>query len=250
MQNNQKSEIPKIIHYCWFGNNKLNLNAKKCKVSWSKYCPEFKIIEWNESNCDLTSNQYVREAYECKKWAFVSDYIRLKVLYDFGGIYMDTDMEVLKPLDEFLSLNAFSGFESYERIPTGIIGAKKGNRWIYELLQDYNNRQFIKIDGTLDLTTNVKYITEKTQLLYPIKLNNTLQKFEDLVIYPFDCFCAKSLENGKISISNDTYTIHHFSGSWLSPKKKFTKKMISIFGISFVLKIISIKARFTRIFIK
>lgn len=136
--------IPKKIHYCWFGGNPLPESAKKYIGTWKKYCPDYEIIEWNENNFDVTQNQYCKEAYEAKKWAFVSDYARLKVLYDFGGIYMDTDVEVVKPLDDLLQYNWFSGFESEKRIQTGTMGAGFNSTIIKIFLDDYKNRHFIK----------------------------------------------------------------------------------------------------------
>ena len=109
--------IPKVIHYCWFGKKPLPPLAVNCIDSWKKFCPDYEIIEWNEKNFDINSNTYVREAYENKKWAFVSDYVQLYALYNYGGIYMDTDVQVLKPLDAFLNDQAFSGFEAYDRVP-------------------------------------------------------------------------------------------------------------------------------------
>ena len=122
--------IPKIIHYCWFGGNPLPPLALKCIESWKKYCPDYEIKIWDESNFDININKYATEAYEAKKWAFVSDVARLWVLYNYGGIYMDTDLEVIKPLDEFLYHKAFSGFEDEVNIPTGIIASEKNNNWI------------------------------------------------------------------------------------------------------------------------
>ena len=118
--------IPKTIHYIWFGGNPLPEDAKRCIDTWKKYCPDYEIKEWNESNFDVAQNDYIKEAYEAKKWAFVSDYARLKVLVEYGGIYMDTDVEVLKPLDRFLSERAFSGFEDADAIPAGIMACEKG----------------------------------------------------------------------------------------------------------------------------
>ena len=147
--------IPKIIHYIWVGGKPLTPLAEKCIQSWKKNCPDYEIKRWDESTFDINQNQYCKEAYESKKWAFVSDYIRLKVLFEYGGIYMDTDVEVIKPLDEFLVHPAFSGFENNTQIPTGIMAAEKNNKWIENLLNDYNHRHFIKEDGSFDYTTNV-----------------------------------------------------------------------------------------------
>lgn len=219
--------IPKKIHYCWFGGNPLPEKAKKCIESWKKFLPDYEIIQWDETNFDFSINDYVREAYENKKWAFITDYVRLFVLYNYGGIYMDTDVEVLKNLDEFLTLPAFSGFEDYEHIPTGIIGARKNNCWIKYLLDYYNDKHFI-VNGKIDYTTNVIIITNMTREKYDLKLNNTFQKTKDIVIYPSDYFCPKDHLTGKINLTDNTYCIHHFSGSWLSKKMKFREKVFRI----------------------
>ena len=125
--NEYKNEIPKIIHYCWFGKNEKSDLAKKCIDSWKKKCPDYQIIEWNEENFDITTNEYVYEAYMNKKWAFVSDFVRIFALYNNGGIYLDTDVEILKNMDEFLCNTTFFGFETIDKVSTGIIGAQKGN---------------------------------------------------------------------------------------------------------------------------
>lgn len=216
-----KKMIPKVIHYCWFGGKPLPDDVKKYIATWEKYCPDYAIKQWNENNFDVTENQYCQEAYKAKKWAFVSDYARLKVLYKYGGIYMDTDVEVVKNLDPLLQYRAFSGFESDRAIPTGTMGSVKGNEWIKVLLQDYEERRFLKSDGSYDLTTNVVRITEITKKEYGIHLNNTLQYFGDqMVLFPFDYLCAKSFEIGEIIQTNHTFTIHHFTGSWLSIEER------------------------------
>ena len=142
--------IPKIIHYCWFGGNDKSELVERCISSWKKYCPDYKIIEWNENNYNVNKNKYTKYAYERQKWAFVSDYVRLYVIYKYGGIYMDTDVEVVKNLDKFLKYESFSGFESTKYIPTGIMGGEKNSRWIKYLLSYYDNKSFINEDGTLD----------------------------------------------------------------------------------------------------
>ena len=216
--------IPKIIHFVWVGGKPLNEMAEKCIASWKKYCPDYEIKRWDESNFDISENKYCKEAYDNKKWAFVSDYIRLRVLYEFGGIYMDTDVEVVKPLDGFLNLPAFSGFESEKEIPTGIIAAEKNNLWIKNLLDDYVGRHFVKEDGTLDYTTNVTLITENTKKQFPnLQLNNTLQELRDVTFFPKDYFCPLSYKDRKLHKTNNTYTIHWFNGSWV-PKQTFAQK--------------------------
>jgi mannosyltransferase OCH1-like enzyme len=227
--------IPKIIHYCWFGGNPLPELGKKCIESWKKYCPDYKIIEWNEHNFDLDINLYCKEAFLVKKWAFVTDYVRLFVIFQFGGIYMDTDVELLKPLDRFLDNPAFSGFESNNAVPTGIMAGEAGNTWYKELLDYYENKHFILSGGNFDMTTNVVIITNITKKLYNLNLDNTYQELNnELVFYPSEYFCPKSFSTGKITISNNTYCIHHFAGSWLSEHDKrysdIRRKILKYFG--------------------
>ena len=210
-----ENRIPKIIHYCWFGGNPLPEMAIRCIESWKKYCPDYEIIEWNEHNFDLDINDYVKEAYEAKKWAFVSDVARLYALVNHGGIYMDTDVEVIKPLDELLEFEAFSGFESEKRIPTGIMACGKGHRMFAELLQEYEGEHFKQEDGSLDMTTNVTRITNAC-LKYGLKLNNQFQCVNGFTLLPKDYLCPKDYETKEINITKNTYTIHHFDGSWHS----------------------------------
>ena len=166
--------IPKVIHYCWFGGNPLPEDAKKCLASWKKHCPEYEIIEWNESNFDVNSNCYIKEAYEAKKYAFVTDYVRLFVMYEYGGIYMDTDVELVKNLDDFLKNRAFSGFESSNSIPTGIMASVKHFKLFGDLLEYYENRHFLNDDGSYDTTTNTVTITKMCKK-YGLVLNNKYQ---------------------------------------------------------------------------
>ena len=226
----KREEIPKKIHYCWFGRGKMPELAEKCIASWKQYLPDYEIIEWNEDNFDINANQYVKEAYKNKKFAFVTDYVRLYVLYNYGGIYMDTDVEAIKPLDIFLKHKAFSGFENNNYIPTGIMASQAKNKWIKLLLDEYNDLKFIKKDGSFDLTTNVIRISNKTQEHYHLKLNDTYQDLGDVVLYPHDYFCPKDWETGKIFLTKNTYTIHHFNGSWHSKreKKQIEKKYLLI----------------------
>lgn len=222
--------IPKKIHYIWLGRGEKSELTNKCIASWKKYLKDYEIIEWNEDNFDINSNTYLKEAYQNKKYAFASDYIRLKVLYDHGGIYMDTDVEVIKNLDEFLNNKAFSGFENNNFIPTGIMASEPKNKWIKKLLKDYENIHFIKPDGSFDITTNVVRITNTTKENYDLNLISSYQDLGDVVFYPYDYFCPKDWNTGKILITKNTYTIHHFSGSWHTDteKKQIAKKRFYI----------------------
>ncbi len=211
----ETSPIPKVIHYCWFGRGKKGDLAEKCIKSWKEKCPDYKIIEWNEDNFDVNINAYVLEAYECKKYAFVSDFVRLYVLYNYGGIYMDTDVEVIKPLDELLFVDGFSGFETTRYIPTGIMAAKGHNMWIKEQLDSYENDSFLDKDGKQILITNVERITDISKKKHGLIPNGSKQVLKyGIVIYPRAFFCPKSVVTGKINLSKNTYTIHHFASSW------------------------------------
>lgn len=212
--------IPKTIHYCWFGRNPKPKKILDCIASWKRVLPEYVIKEWNEDNFDLACCDYVREAYGAKKWAFVTDYVRLYALYTEGGIYLDSDVEVLKPLDSFLDCVAFSGRESAYSCLTGTMGAEKGSAWIRDLLEPYSTRKFVNADGSLNLTTNVAYSNET---LVPKGL-----PFEDSIfdvpgyvkVYPTEVFCPGAVDKDSYAVTDKTYTIHHFAASWYSPRQR------------------------------
>lgn len=239
------NEIPKKIHYCWFGPNQPDSLVNKCIESWRKYLPDYEIILWNETNFDINMNRYVQEAYKEKKWAFITDYVRLYVLYKYGGIYMDSDVEVIKNLDEFLIHGAFSGFEDIKRIPTGIIGASEKNQWIGYLLSYYDNISFYNSDGSLNLKTNVETITNMS-IKKGFDINKEEQVFfDDVHIYPKEYFAPKSHLTGEIVCTENTYTIHHFAGSWIDKgiKDCLRKKAIKIIGEANYIKLSKIKSR-------
>lgn len=211
--------IPKTIHYCWFGGKPLPEMAVKCIDSWKKYCPDYEIIRWDEESFDLNSDVFPSEAYVAKKWAFITDYVRLKVLYEHGGIYMDTDVEVTRPLDEFLVCKAFTGFENEDNAVTGIIASEAGNAMIGKLLHYYDNRHFIMSDGSYDTVPNTIIITGIVKK-EGLKLNNLLQTIGEMTFYPSDYFCPKDPRNGVLHLTDKTACIHHFDGSWLSDQDK------------------------------
>lgn len=229
--------IPKTIHYCWFGGNPLPKDAEKCINSWKKYCPDYEIIEWNESNFNINSNQYVKEAYEAKKFAFVTDYVRLYVMYTYGGIYMDTDVEVVRSLDDFLKHQAFSGFESSNSIPTGIMGSEKDFPLFKKLLDYYDDKHFIKKDGSLDTTTNTVTITNICKEC-GLVLNNRFQVLDGFALYPNDYFCPLENETGVLRKTENTAAIHWFAKSWVEEKHRsmmaFTRVLHRIFGTEFI----------------
>lgn len=234
--------IPKKIHYCWFGRSKKPDIALKCIESWKKKLPDYEIKEWNEDNFDLSHFSYTQEAYDARKFAFVTDVVRLYALYTEGGIYMDTDVEVLGSLDKFLNHIAFSGFEDETHVPTGIMASEKGGKWVYDNMNYYLNRHFIKEDGSFDITTNVTIITNY-MLEKGLNQNNTFQDFPYLItLYPKDVFCPKSYINGKIYLTENTVTIHHFAGSWLSPRKKIISQIRRWIGEKNLQRLASLKA--------
>lgn len=209
--------IPKKIHYCWFGNKKLPKIAKKCMGSWEYYLGDYEVKRWDETNFDVFSECYTKEAYEAGKYAFVSDYVRLYALYHEGGIYMDTDVEVVKNLDRFLKHDAFSGFEGPDFIPTGIMAARKKHPWVEKILNYYRNATFES--SKQEQVPNTVIIT-KLSLKDGLVLNDKKQTFNGVTIYPKDFFCPMDYDDSRFNLTENTHTIHHFSASWLSPKKK------------------------------
>lgn len=233
--------IPKVIHYCWFGKSKLNRKARICIDSWRKFLPEYEIIEWNESNFDINMIVYTRQAYEMKKYAFVSDYARFYVLYNFGGIYLDVDVEVVKSLDCFLNNMAFAGFEAGRGVAPGLIFAsERHNPLIRELADSYLCRTFANKDKTLNLTTIVEYTTE-ILLKHGLILNDKQQLVSNIMIYPTEYFSPKDMNTGKLHLSENTYTIHLYAASWHSPYQKFKDMIEVIFGVAFLIKLAKIK---------
>lgn len=242
--------IPKVIHYCWFGRGQKPEQAVKCIESWKKYLPEYELKEWNEDNFDITQNQYVREAYENRKFAFVTDYVRLYALYHDGGVYMDTDVEVIGSFDQFLHHHAFSGFETDGNVPTGMMAAEKKSVWAKDLLDQYNERKFVQEDGSFDMTTNTVVITNYMIEKGLVK-NNTYQDFPELcTMYPAEYFCPKDHRTGKIICTKNTVCIHHFAGSWVSHsflqnlRHKSKLFLVKVFGdkiISFLSDVVTLR---------
>lgn len=204
--------IPKIIHYCWFGKGEKSDLMKQCIRSWKKHMPDYEIIEWNEDNTTFDS-EYAIEAYQEKKYAFVSDYIRLKVLYEHGGIYLDTDVELIKSLEPLLERGGFIGFERKNTVTTGLgFAAPIHSKTVKKMLEEYDGKHFIFADGIDNTPCPVKNTNALRSLgLVP---NNTEQMIGDIIVYPNDYFCPMNYDSGLLSITPNTYSIHHYGYSW------------------------------------
>lgn len=225
---NSNSKIPKIIHYCWFGRNEKPNIVEMCIKSWQINMPDYKIIEWNEDKFDINCNQYVKEAYENKKYAFVSDYARVYALYNMGGIYLDTDTEVFKSLDEFLDEDSFWGFEEKNYIATSTIGSKRGNRLIKMFLDFYEDKSFNETNGNVETSTNVQIVTNIFKDL-GFNMNGKKQIIQDIAtIYPQEYFSPYDYINYLDKTTDNTFTTHHFYKSWISPKDRIKSNIKKI----------------------
>lgn len=231
--------IPRIIHYCWFGRGPMPELALKCIESWHRFMPDYEYKLWNEDNFDITSVSYVKEAYESRKFAFVTDYVRLYALYTEGGIYMDTDVEVLKPYDDLLSLPGFTGYEGSKYLPpvTGTMASEAGNEWVKEQLDSYTDAHFIMPDGSLDTTTNTTRISNIMKRGGFIS-NGEKKVYKDMHIFPVEYFCPRQT-TGEELFTENTYCDHHFMGSW----GKATKKgiLLKFLGQKTLTRLIKIK---------
>lgn len=220
-------KIPKIINYCWFGKNKKNKLIIKCIKSWKKYCPDYEIVEWNEENFDINCNKYVKEAYENKKWAFVSDYARLYAVYIRGGFYLDTDVELLKTLDGLRKYEHVFAFENDENINTGIgFGAIKGSKIIKKLLDSYSNITFIKDNGKMDLTPCTHRNTQTFNELYENIADYKNEIIDNSIFLDKEYFCPFNATTGTLKKTNNTYGIHWYNASWRSKKINIREKIL------------------------
>lgn len=214
--------IPKLIHYCWFGKGDKSPLILKCMKSWKRFMPDYEIIEWNEDNVVL-DNEYAKEAFEVKKYAFVSDYVRLKVIYEYGGIYLDTDVEVLKSLEPLLKDGGYIGFEHENTVTSGGgFAATPHEPAVKAMLDAYMDIHFIK-DGQMDLTPCPFRNTESLKKLGLIP-NNKKQKIGGIIAYPISFFSPKDCDSGIITLTKDTYTIHHYGYSWADEKSREVQK--------------------------
>lgn len=201
-------KIPKIVHYCWFGGAEKPPIIQRCLDSWKKYLSNFEIIEWNENNFDLTQNAFALEAYKRKRYAFVTDFVRLKVLHDYGGIYMDSDVEVVKPLNRFLVHSAFTGHETDDLMVTATMGAQPKHPWVKMLLDFYS------LERPYKEVTNTQIITLLSRPWIEREAYGFRYLKHDVVIYPKDYFAPFDHVNLRVMPTENTYTMHHFAGTW------------------------------------
>ena len=238
--------IPKIIQYCWFGGKLLPRSAEKCIASWKKFLPEYEIVRWDESNFDVNAIPYTREAYAAGKYAFVSDYARFWILYHHGGVYFDTDVEVINSLDDILSRGNFMGVEqqSYEKItvaPGLGIGVTPGNFLFGQMLEVYSRAHFLNDDGTPCLKNIVEITTEQLQK-YGLRNISEIQECCGFTIYPKDYFCPIDYDTRELKITENTRTIHHYAESWVPRSTRFKNALSRLFGKRFMSCLIRIKA--------
>lgn len=233
--------LPKTIHYCWFGRNPLPESALKCIESWKKYFPDYEIKEWNEDNFDVNIIPYTREAYEAKKYAFVSDYARFWILYNFGGIYFDTDVEVIRPMDDIAAKGAFMGVEvpsngtKLPMVNPGLgIGARPDNKIFKEVLDYYQSLHFLNEDGTPNPVTVVTHTT-KVLVENGLRNVNTIQQVGNIWIYPVDYFNPLNDNTGVLKITENTRSIHWYSKSWEKKRNPFvswlSRRIHRYFGV-------------------
>lgn len=229
--------IPKIIHYCWFGRGEKPKLAKKCIASWHKYCPDYEVIEWNEDNFDINMNGYTRMCYEQKKYAFLSDYVRLFVVAEHGGVYFDTDVELIQPLDSLIAHEAFFGFETPEYIASGLgFGSVPHGVAIETMLAEY--------EELLDGEHGVKgcpRLNTYALLKLGMKQDGTYQNLSGSIVLPPEYLNPYESGTGRLNKTENTVSIHWYSASWMTRKQhvrqKITRPLHRIFGTEFFSKL-------------
>lgn len=220
----EKPLIPKVIHYCWFSGNGMPEKFKRCIESWKKYCPDYEIRRWDESNYDINKNPYMKEACKHHKWGFIPDYARLDILYQYGGIYMDTDVELVRSLDELLYQSAFCGVEKWGNINMGgCSGAVAGHPMIEKMRKAREKVSFIREDGGLNLETCGVYETVPF-IAEGMRVDNRVQIINGMTVYSSDYFSPYDYVSGELAMTENTFSIHHFNGGWLDEKEKEQRK--------------------------
>lgn len=230
------NKIPKIIHYCWFGRGEKPEIVKKCINSWKDKLKDYEIKEWNEDSFDINTNEFIRQAYQAKKYAFVSDYVRVYALYNYGGIYLDTDVEVFQSFDKYLNNDSFWGFEAGNFIATSTIGSAKGNKLIKRFLDSYEGKSFINKDGSFNVTTNVKIVSSIFEEL-GVELNGRYTCIKDIgAVYPVEYFSPYDYRYYENLKNINTVCIHYYYKSWLPftqrSKQRLKRILIKFIGLN------------------
>ena len=240
--------IPKIIHLCWLSGDPYPAKIAKCLDTWKKYLPDYEVMLWDTNRFDLNSSVWVRQAFEKKKYAFAADYIRFYALYHYGGIYLDSDVEVLKSFDDLLDLPYFIGAEKAQTPEAAVIGAEQGCDWIKQCLDYYDNRKFVKEDGSLDIRKLPEIMDQQIRRIKPLRILSLeeslnirqLDMHKEVLEFNDAFFSPKVFDSREVEITPYTYAIHHYQNSWFSPKAKAYYRgrafLVKLFGQKFVRK--------------
>lgn len=220
-------KIPHVLHYCWFGRKPKPKFVIQCMLSWRKYLPDWEIKEWNEENFDIYQSKYTLEAYQAGKFAFVADYVRFYVLCKYGGVYIDTDVEFLKPIpDAILKHQAFSGVESTNQVAPGLIfGAVKNHPFVQEMVTLYDTHHF---QGANNLNETIVTYTTKVLQKHGYQINGTYQVVDEVAVYPCDVFCGYNLGLHEVEVTPNTISVHHYAASWVPYKTKLKLFLLRI----------------------
>lgn len=226
--------IPKIIHYCWFGKGELPEKARKCIASWKRFCPDYELIQWNEDNYEIPGIPFLKKAYEDRKWSFVTDYVRLDVIHRMGGIYFDTDVELLKPIDELLSYQAYFGFEEAAAVNTGLgFGAEKHCDVLREMMRCY--------EQLLPCQTNEEYVQDTCPIVQTpilekrgLLLNGKTQRLGAIMVFSAEYMNPRDFMTGRLQKTENTISIHWYDASWQSladqKVQELRHKLTPLFG--------------------
>lgn len=234
------NNIPKVIHYCWFGHNPLPEEAKRCIATWRRFMPDYEIKEWNESNFDVNSVAYTAEAYRLKKYAYVSDYARFWILYHYGGVYFDVDVEVIRPLDDIIARGSFMGFQCQEGVPednphgnmaAGLgMGVPAGHPFFKQMVDYYDHDHYVGWNGK-STGTVVFRATKFLDYDHKTVLPGGVVSVSGLLIYPPEYFCPLNYFTHEMNITENTRTIHHYMASWVRKRNRFQSALYRLYSI-------------------
>ena len=228
--------IPKVIHYCWFGGKELPRDVQKCIASWKKYCPDYEIRQWNETNFDVTAHPFVKAAYEAKAWAFVSDYVRLQVVYDHGGVYLDTDVELQKSLDAVRQHRCYVALQQVGHwVATGLgFGAEKGSEAVLAMLKAYDAVTF---DNSRRELLACPILNTRALAPFGVVYSEQVQHLPQVTVYPPKFFDPVSPGDAENLLCEDTVSIHHYSATWQSSKQRLKRRLMHMIGQERVMKL-------------